>query len=241
MEKRQTDNFQVLIDEARSEQKSSRWHAATGDLKRIHEDLPDVAATAAKYLVDTSPALAPRLASTSIREVGAFGDEKLTDQQFILTVRRTHRSVLLQESANQILQQRSGVRSASDFMSLKGAVKDSENHAGAVAIGALKKQGIDAQRLLGNMDDKSLRATSVGAYDRVGQEHRDKLINALEINLQGDAKSLEPSVKQDPVMRSPRTQFAQSRRQPSFGRRIAQEITPMEHDVRAMMSAGQGL
>lgn len=243
MEKRQTENFQVLIDEARSEQKSVRWRAANADLKRIHQDLPDVASNTAKYLAGLGPAMAPRLANTSIREVGAFETEQLTDSQFMMAVRRTHRSVLMQESADHLLKEKFGVQAAGDFMSLRKAVTNPSYKAGSVAVSALEKQGIDAVTLLGKMDVKSLRATAVGAYDRVDDKHRDALINALETYLPGNQQETErlSKIESLPVMRNPRTQFASKQRQPTFGRRIAQEFAADEQAIRDFMTAGQGL
>lgn len=243
MENRQTDNFKVLIDEARAARKSPRWQEAVHDLKRIHADLPDVASATAQHLAAQGSAIAPRLANTSIREIGAFGDERLTDNQLVLTVRRTHRSVLMQEAGDQLLRERNCVRTASDFMSLKQNIREADQLSGRVAIDALKKQNIDVRNLLKHADEKSLKAVAAGAYDRVAPDLKDRLINALEIQT-GD-NGLDAAAKsegrQPPVMRNPRTQFASAPRQATFGRRIASPMVAREAEIVAIMQSGRGM
>lgn len=243
MEHRQTDNFKVLIDEARASRKSPRWEEAVHDLKRIHADLPDVASATAQHLAAQGSALAPRLANTSIREIGAYGDERLTDNQLVLTVRRTHRSVLMQEASDQMLRERNSVRTASDFMSLKQNVREADQLSGRVAVDALKKQGIDVRNLLMHADDKSLKAVAAGAYDRVNPDLKDRLINALEIQTENTSveASRGPEKRQPPVMRNPRTQFASAPRQATFGRRVASPMIAQEAEIRAIMHAGPSM
>ena len=230
MDNRLTENFQIIIDEARAENHSPRWKDAVLDLQKIHADLPDVATLAARSLpVADNEMLAGRLANTSIREVSAIGKENLDDSSMELAVRRTHRSVLMQEASSQILGERKDVSTANNFMQLKEALT-TENTPGKIAIAALDKQGIDSRRMMSKMDESELRAVSVGAYDRLNPESRDKLTSALEISIKAPSEQVEAS-RPLPVMRSPRTQFTARPRQASFGRKIAMQAIPQQQSM----------
>lgn len=223
MENRYQENFRVLVDEAHTQNPSVRWEAAVRDLRRVHRDLPDVVMLAAKNLPAAEPGmLAARLSNTAPRELAGTGKEELTKEELILAVRRTHRSVAIQEVASGMISEREGMRGADDFLSLRRANDDIRrtNHSAGVATEALSRQGIDARRLLGHMTPAELKAVSVGAYDRVGDDNRDRLAAALEIDTGEERQSMARTASASPVMRSPRTQFAGSRRQPTFGRRM---------------------
>lgn len=222
MENRYIENFQVIVDEARSNEHSARWKAAVSDLRRIHPDLPDVAAVAAQKLPAADPVmLANRLSATAPREVAGIGSEKMNDREFTLAVRRTHRSISIQEAATHMVSEREGVAKASDFMSLKRAVDEGkQNQSGLVAIETLKRQGIDARRMLKDMTPAELKSMSVGAFDRIGDQHRDRITAALEIQGEEQAAPTREQARA-PLMRPARTQLASPRRQPSFGRKMA--------------------
>lgn len=233
------DNVQVLIDEAHAEQHSERWKNAVKYVGRIHRDLPDIISLSAQHLVDENKALAPKLANAAVREIGAFDDRGLSNENLVATVRRTHRNVLMQQAAEQVLSERKGLRTATDFMSLRGALHVDKGQAGPVAIETLSRQGIDARRLLDRMSDRSLKATSVGSYDRVESQHRDSLVTALEVQMPGNTNAIarQGEIERLPVVRAPRTQFATARRQPTFGRKIAAaETLHVQH-----AAAGMGL
>ena len=221
MENRYIENFQVMVDEAHSEDHSVRWKAAVSDLRRIHPDLPDVVAVAAQKLPAADPAmLANRLSNTAPREVAGIGSDKMSAKEFTLAVRRTHRSVSIQEAASHIASERDGVAKASDFMSLKQAVgENKQNQSGLVAIETLKRQGIDARRMLKDMSPAELKSMSVGAFDRVGDAHKDRVTAALEIQGDEQSNANRPAISA-PVMRPARPQLASPRRQPSFGRKM---------------------
>lgn len=216
------EHVQIIIDEARTDQHSARHKTATNELRRIHQDLPDVITNSAKHLIDEDKTLAPKLSNAAIRELGAFGDERLSNEQLATAIRRTHRNVLMQQAAEHVLGEREGVRTASDFLTLKSNLATRQGHIGPVAIATLERQGIDARRLLNPMPDKSLKAASVGAYDRVEGGNRDRLISALEIQTPGENNAIarQGQIEQLPVMRNPRTQFASVRQRPTFGRRL---------------------
>ena len=221
MENRYTENFRIIVDEAHSPSHSVRWKSAVSDLRRIHPDLPDVAAAAAQKLPAADPAmLANRLANTAPREVAGIGSEKMSNAEYALAVRRTHRSVTMQEAAAHIHGERESVKGASDFLSLKAAVDGGrQNQSGLVAIETLNRQGIDARRLMKDMSSKDLKAMSVGSFDRVDDAHRDRINAALEI--EGEAKRDERVAQRTaPLMRPARPQFSAPRRQPNFGRKM---------------------
>jgi len=222
MENRYIENFQVIVDEARSKEHSVRWKAAVSDLKRIHPDLPDVAAVAAQKLPAADPVmLANRLSNTAPREVYGIGAEKMNERQFALAVRRTHRSISIQEAATHVISERDGVKKASDFMSLKAAIDEGkQNQSGLVAIETLKRQGIDARKMLKDMSSSELKSMSIGAFDRIGDSHRDRVTAALEIQSEEPGQASR-DVNTAPTMRPARTQLAAPRRQPSFGRKMA--------------------
>ena len=221
MENRYIENFQVIVDEAHSQEHSVRWKAAVSDLRRIHPNLPDVAAVAAQKLPAADPVmLANRLSNTAPREIAGIGSDKMNDREFTLAVRRTHRSVSIQEAASHIIGEREGVAKASDFMSLKKAVDEGkQNQSGLVAIETLKRQGIEARRMLKDMTPAELKSVSVGAFDRVADGNKDRLTAALEIQSEDQAPARAPVVSA-PVMRSARPQLSSPRRQPTFGRRM---------------------
>ena len=127
----------------------------------------------------------------------------------------------MQEAADQIISEKQGISKASDFMSLKNAIEATKRPTpGLVAIETLKRQGIDARRLMEGMKPAELKAISVGAFDRVGEENRGKLSAALEIEVPTAAEP-EAARPMIPTIRPPRTQFATGIRQSSFGKRIA--------------------
>jgi len=222
VEKRLIENFQIVIDESRAQTHSAAWRGAVKDLARVHADLPDVASLAAQHLPQTSnQALASRLSNVAIREVSSFGRDRLTDDHLKLAVRRTHRSVLIQEASEQMMKDISTPRTASDFLSLKRATSNPDK-TGLVAIAALERQGIDARKLLRGMSERELKAVSVGAYDRVEGVNRDRLASALEITTASEGIARTEMTRGPlPVVRPARTQMAPLTRQKSFGRRMA--------------------
>lgn len=217
---RLTENFKIMIDEAHADRHSPQWKNAVRDLRSIHADLPDVATLAARNLpASDNNMMAQRLANTSIREVSAIGKDNLSDSEMKIAVRRTHRSVLMQEAANQITVEKDGINNAENFMKLKEAMRP-EMTPGRIAIAALEKQGIDARRLLREMPEKEIKAISVGAYDRVSGPNRDKITGALEITTSQDALSANKKEAGLPVMRAMRNQFAKAPRANTFGKKI---------------------
>ena len=105
-------------------------------------------------------------------------------------------------------------------MSLKKAVDEGkQNQSGLVAIETLKRQGIDARRMLKDMTPSELKSVSVGSFDRVADANKDRLTAALEIQSEDQAATRTPAISA-PVMRSARPQLSSPRRQPSFGRRM---------------------
>jgi hypothetical protein len=225
MENRYIENFQIIVDEAhvaKPQDHSVRWNSAVNDMRRIHPDLPDVAIMAAQKLPAADPAmLASRLSNAAPREIAGIGKENLNNSDLALAVRRTHRSITMQEAAGQIVSERDGIRKADDFLSLKAAIEKNSKQTGAglVAIETLKRQGIDARRLLEGMKPAELKAVSVGAFDRVGEHSRDRLNAALEVDTGPEERA--PAPLSIPTMRSPRPQLTSPRRQPSFGRKMA--------------------
>lgn len=219
MDNRLTENFEIIVDEAKSENHSKRWDQAVKDLQKIHKDLPDVATLAARNLpVAGNNLIALRLANSSIREVHAIGKENLDDTSMELAIRRTHRSVLVQEASAEILNEKLNINNASDFMQLRQATVTG-NSPGKIAIAALDKQGIDARRFLSKMSNEELQATSVGAYDRLKPDNKDIVTSALEITLNKENNNeIEKNV---PSIRNPRTQFTPAVRLASFGKKIA--------------------
>lgn len=222
MENRYTENFQIVVDEAHVKEHSARWNSAIHDMRRVHHDLPDVAIMAAQKLPASDPAmLASRLSNIAPREIAAMGKERLNDADFALAVRRTHRSIAVQEVAGQMVSEREGVAKASDFLSLKTAIESNKgNQAGLVAEETLKRQGIDARRMLEGLKPAELKAVSVGAFDRVGEEGRDRIAAALEVEVSPERTERSISVASIPTMRPPRTQLSTPRRKPSFGQRM---------------------
>lgn len=221
MENRYIENFRILVDEAHVENHSKRWSAAVKDLSAVHPDLPDIAILAARKLPSTDPdMLAARLSNTAPREIAGIGKESLNNADLVLAVRRTHRNITMQESADQIISEKEGISKASDFMSLKSAIETNKQETpGMVAIEALKRQGIDSRRLLEGLKPAELKAVSVGAYDRISEENRSKLNAALEIEVQRPEASAE-KIAMAPTMRPPRNQFSTPTRLGSFGKRI---------------------
>ena len=223
MENRYLENFQIIVDEAHTKGHSVRWNTAVNDLRRVHKDLPDVAIMAAQRLPASDPAmLASRLSNAAPREIAGIGKESLNNSDLALAVRRTHRSITMQEAAGQIVSERDGIKKAGDFLSLKAAVERNNNHdtAGMVAIETLKRQGIDARRLLEGMKPAELKAISVGAFDRVGEDSRGKLTAALETDTGVSSSDQSPTVASAPTMRPARNQLSGPRRQPHFGKRV---------------------
>lgn len=222
MDTRYTENFKILVEEAHTKDHSDRWKMAVGDLKRIHKDLPDVVILAAQKLPASEPAiLASRLSNTATREIAGIGKEELNNSDFALAVRRTHRSISMQEAADQIVTEKTGIKKAEDFLSLKNAIETRKQASpGLVAIETLKRQGIDARRLMDSMSNPDMKAISVGSFDRVSDEGRGKLNAALEVEVAPEAAT-EVQRGAVPSMRPPRNQFAPNIRQATFGKRIA--------------------
>ncbi len=218
------NDFQVVMDEAHTEDHSTMWRQSASNLRRIHPDLADIAIMGAKRIPQSdSLEDATRFSNVAMRELSSLGENQLSEDRFKLAMIRTNRGVLIQQSAEHILTERTGTAQASDFLSLKQTVEDSARAPGNVAIAALSRQGIDARRLFNGMNDQDMRAVSAGSYDRVSPEHRDKLISALETPTKESTKTNEREHAALPVVRPQRTQFTSPRqnRMPSFGQRVA--------------------
>ena len=232
---RYIENVKIVVEEAASPEQSLAARMAKRELATLHRDLPEVLTNVANITSLVAEQNLERLAlsysDAAVREISATGKDRLTTLDKIHAINNASKAVIVQEAAAHILHLRDPGQSTDSFHKLKKAYDVPAANPGEIAIGAMKKMGVDMQAFCRDMNKNDLRAMAMGQFHRVEDQHRDRVINLLQVS-GNELYTLAHGPKIDgndygPVVNASQPQNRErsipaAERKPSFGQRMAE-------------------